>query len=71
MSVSIGLMLTIGLFLVITGIILIAKKPQQDENKIKKLLYEEINTVASEANSPSDKPINLTPDKPTSTEPRN
>ena len=71
MSVAIGLMLTIGLFLVITGIILIAKKPQQDENKIKKLLYEEINTVASEANSPSDKPINLTPDKPTSTEPRN
>ena len=71
MSVAIGLMLTLGLFLVITGIILIAKKPQQDENKIKKLLYEEINAAASEANSPSDKPINLTPDKPTSTEPRN
>ena len=71
MSVAIGLMLTLSLLLSITGIILIAKKPQQDENKIKKLLYDEINRVINEANSPTDKPIDLTPDKPTSTELKN
>ena len=71
MSVAIGLMLTLSLLLLITGIILIVKKPQQDENKIKKLLYDEINIVANEANSSLEKPIDLTPDKPTSTEQRN
>lgn len=71
MSVAIGLMLTLSALLLIAGIILIVKKPQQDENKIKKLLYDEINQVTTETTAPTEKPIDLTPDKSTPTEPRN
>ena len=60
-----GLLLCISICSLILGIILITTKPKQDEDAIKKLLFQEIVAVSKQQNSSlNEQPINLTPDKP-------
>lgn len=59
------LLLCISLCSLILGIVLITTKPKQDEDAIKKLLFQEIVAVSKQQNSSlNEQPINLTPDKP-------
>ncbi len=60
-----GLLLCISLCSLILGIVLITTKPKQDEDAIKRLLFQEIAAVSKQQNSSlNEQPINLTPDKP-------
>ena len=60
-----GLLLCISLCSLILGIILITTKPKQDEDAIKRLLFQEIAAVSKQQNSSlNEQQINLTPDKP-------
>lgn len=60
-----GLLLCISLCSLIIGIILITTKPKQDEDAIKRLLFQEIAAVSKQQNSSlNEQQINLTPDKP-------
>ncbi len=67
MSITTGTMLAISFLCLVVGAIILFFKPKQDEEKIQKLLFDEINNVANE------KPIDLTPDKTntTTSEPKN
>ena len=60
-----GLLLCISLCSLILGIVLITTKPKQDEDAIKRLLFQEIAAVSKQQNSSlNEQQINLTPDKP-------
>ena len=60
-----GLLLCISLCSLIIGIVLITTKPKQDEDAIKRLLFQEIAAVSKQQNSSlNEQQINLTPDKP-------
>ena len=60
-----GMLLFISLLALITGIILITTKPKQDDEAIKRLLFQEIAAISKQQTSPlNEQPINLTPDQP-------
>ena len=59
-----SLLLFISFCALIIGIILITTKPKQDQEAIKKLLFQEIADISKQQNSSlKEQPINLTPDK--------